>query len=301
MSLGTAALWVITILLYVHLAAMLALYLVPVHRFEVGRGYRFWPADWAGRLQTLCFVVVEYWAFFLFIVTYPLGWVMPRGVELEPHPDPQDPRNVPVVLVHGYMMNRCCMAPLQLYLMWCGFRRVETMKLRHLRAPVEAFAQQVRRRLAEIDRRHPGLGVHLVGHSMGGLVSTVALQDKASARLIRDVVAVGSPFAGSMLHAVGLGICARQFRPAGVFARRVRAQLVEGDAARVVSIYSTGDRLVLPPASAHVEGARANQRLEHLGHMTLLLSPAVFRLVRDALLERKVAGPAGVLLEGAKG
>jgi pimeloyl-ACP methyl ester carboxylesterase len=303
MSLGALALAAALGHLYLHLGLMLALYTVPVDRFAAGAGYRFWPAGWPARAETLLFAAAEFWALYFFVVTYPLGWVLPRRAVLPPQPEREDPRNVPVVLLHGYMMNRFCMAPLRLYLRLQGFRRLYSLNLRRLFGPIEGFAAQLRDALDEVEAENPGSGAVLVAHSMGGLVSVQALEDKINARRIRGVVAIGSPFGGTVLYGVAPGLCARQFRPNGPFLRRLARTLQDSARQRLVSIYSDGDRMILPPRSSNVAGALATERLRRLGHMSLLLSPQVFRFVRDHLLGRRgVSFEAGASdLQGAAG
>jgi triacylglycerol lipase len=284
MSLPSLVLYVLLAHLYVHLGVVLALYLAPVERFEAGQGYRFWPESWRGRLELAAWGAIEFWAFYLFMLTWPLGWLVPRRVWRRPHPEPADGRNVPVVLVHGYRMNSFCMEPLRMYLRRQGFRRLYSLSLRRLDGPIESFAGQLAQLIRQIDEENPGEGVFLVGHSMGGLVSALTLQDPKTSGHVRGVVAIGSPFGGTVLHCVAFGACARQFRPAGIFVRRMAEHLGRVAGERLVSIYSEGDRLVLPASSARVPGALANLRLTGLGHMSLLLSPTVLRLVRDMLL-----------------
>lgn len=284
MSLGAVLLGVVLIHLYVHLGIILSLYLAPVEHFSSGREYQFWPTSRTGRMVTVSAALVEFWAFYFFALTYPLGWVMPRRLALRPQPEPDDKRNVPVLLLHGYMMNRFCMAPLRLWLRAQGFRRIESIGLRRLHGPIESFARQLRDVVMRWEAETPGVGVHVVAHSMGGLVAASLLEDKVAGRHIRGIVAIGSPFGGSVLHCVGLGICARQFRPGGSFLKRLSESLLAGGGKKLVSIYSESDRLVLPPSNSYVPTALANERLIGLGHMSLLLAPRVFKIVRDHLL-----------------
>jgi pimeloyl-ACP methyl ester carboxylesterase len=287
MSLGTLCLALVLAHLYAHLGLMLALYVAPIGHIRAGEGYRLWPVGWAARVKALLGALYEIGVFYGFIVTYPLGWILPRRTVLSLHPEPDDPRNVPVVLLHGYMMNRCCMAPLRLYLRLQGFRRLYSLNLRRLHGSIETFAHQFRDALAGIDMENERRGAFVVAHSMGGLVASLALEDKATARRLRGIVALGSPFGGTVLHGLGLGVCARQIRPGGVFLRRLAGTLESIVRGRLVSIYTDGDRLVVPPWSSHVDGALSNERLHALGHLSLLLSPHVFRLVRDQLLARR--------------
>ncbi len=269
----------------IHVFMMFCLYLIPVGKFPLGAGYRMFPPDWKGRFQVVLGAVGEVLAFYFWIVTYPWGWVWTGKVELPLHTDVKDPRNAPLLLVHGFLMNRFCMVPLQFFLRRQGFRRIYTINLRHLFGPIEPFARQVVRVIHKISKKNEGRPVTLVGHSMGGVVGVLSLSDKECRDRLRMVISLGSPFQGTIAWVLGCGKAARQLRPGSVFVRRL-GKMLESDAKKkLVSIYSREDRLALPPVTSRVEGALANIRVTGLGHMAMLCSPKVFRHVRQRILE----------------
>lgn len=102
-----------------------------------------------------------------------------------------------VVLVHGLWMSGWVMAALRRWLTRHGFRVVLFS--------YPAVSADLSTNAAALDRlleRVPGERVHLVGHSLGGLVILTLLQRHAPARPGR-VVLLGSPVAGCVA-AVGL-------------------------------------------------------------------------------------------------
>ncbi|MEN8108684.1 MAG: alpha/beta hydrolase [Pseudomonadota bacterium] len=107
-----------------------------------------------------------------------------------------------VVLVHGVLMPGKVMSVLARRLQRCGFRAL-------------IFDYPTRRRcvsdnaraLAQFVRNLKASRVHLVGHSMGGMLILRALQDKPNLPPGR-VVLMGSPVQGSR---VAQGLC--QYRP----------------------------------------------------------------------------------------
>ena len=95
-----------------------------------------------------------------------------------------------VVLVHGLWMNRWAMLPLAWRLERCGFRVT-----RHGYRSVSRGLRENARTLAEACRKdHARL--HLVGHSLGGLVIMTMLQEHPEIPVHR-VVLIGSPYADS--------------------------------------------------------------------------------------------------------
>jgi pimeloyl-ACP methyl ester carboxylesterase len=96
-----------------------------------------------------------------------------------------------VVLVHGIWMTSLELLLLEWRLRRCGFR---TLRFRY-----RSLRRTVRHNGAELAHRVRALAagrVHLVGHSLGGLVILQALQDEPGL-LTGRVVLLGSPVGGS--------------------------------------------------------------------------------------------------------
>jgi pimeloyl-ACP methyl ester carboxylesterase len=120
---------------------------------------------------------------------HPRGWCMAETV----------------VIVHGIWMTGLELALLALRLRRCGYRTL-VFRYPSLRRSLEQNAA----RLAERVEQQGDATVHLVGHSLGGLVVLQALQDHPD--LIRgQVVLLGSPVNGSViaqrLHAHPVSRC----------------------------------------------------------------------------------------------
>jgi pimeloyl-ACP methyl ester carboxylesterase len=98
-----------------------------------------------------------------------------------------------VVLVHGVWMTGLEMSLLALRLRRCGYRTVQ-FRYRSLRHPVAHNAQRLCKRIGEQgDTR-----VHIVAHSLGGIVSLQALQDQPDL-ISGHIVLLGSPVNGSVI------------------------------------------------------------------------------------------------------
>ncbi len=68
--------------------------------------------------------------------------------------------------------------------------------------PPDEIGSRLAEQLVEFGRDHPGVRVHLVAHSLGGLVSTWAVTERDfPARIVPNVVTLGTPFRGSALAA----------------------------------------------------------------------------------------------------
>jgi pimeloyl-ACP methyl ester carboxylesterase len=108
----------------------------------------------------------------------------------------QSPDTVPahetVVLVHGIWMSSLELLLLARRLRRCGYRTLR-FRYRSLRRPVRHNAACLARRVRQL----PAAGkIHLVAHSLGGLVVLQALQDHPDL-ITGRIVLLGSPVGGS--------------------------------------------------------------------------------------------------------
>jgi len=96
-----------------------------------------------------------------------------------------------VLLLHGLWMNRLAMLYLALTLDRAGFGTV-SLAYRSMRGTPDEHVAAVARRIASI----PADTVHLVGHSLGGVVALGYLAGQPDKRIGR-VVLLGAPISGS--------------------------------------------------------------------------------------------------------
>lgn len=110
-----------------------------------------------------------------------------------------------VVLLHGIWNNTPVLWPLAARLRAAGFD-VETFGYPSVFGGAEAAAQQLAAKL-RLDARRTKAPAHLVGHSLGGLVSLLAAHDDEVP--VQRIVCLGSPLTGSgaarAVHGRGLG------------------------------------------------------------------------------------------------
>lgn len=118
-----------------------------------------------------------------------------------------------VLLLHGAWMNPLVMSYLAHVLRGEGFA-AHALGYRTMRDPLEAHLARLARRIAQIDVPR----VHLVGHSLGGVIVLRYLQRLADER-VRRAVLLGSPVAGC--------------RAAETFAGRAGGELMMGQSLAV--------------------------------------------------------------------
>jgi pimeloyl-ACP methyl ester carboxylesterase len=95
-----------------------------------------------------------------------------------------------VLLLHGAWMNRWVMAYLAFVLQREGFA-VQTLSYRTMRGTLAEHLARVAERIAALEAPR----LHLVGHSLGGVIALRYLQRGADRR-VRRAVLLGSPVAG---------------------------------------------------------------------------------------------------------
>lgn len=177
----------------------------------------------------------------------------------------------PILLVHGYFMNRACMFLLQRRLKGRGYT-VFTVLLRPIHAPIEDLSRTLSHRVDDI-RSVRGEKLILIGHSMGGLVSRYYCEKLNGGAHVSQIITIGSPHSGTRLARLGLGRNAYEMRPSSEFLRSLSGSLLPG--VRYAALWSPADNMVIPSPSARLDGAE-NIQVEALGHLTLLYSSGVF-------------------------
>jgi len=205
----------------------------------------------------------------------------PRGCEGIQYVAERNARH-PVLLVHGYASTESVWAPLRRALAEAGFGHIVSLDYNSfVTDPVAVSAElthQALRALAVAGAPR----VHLIGHSLGGLIVRYALAVNAvlSSRTA-SAVTIASPHRGVSLARIAPGRCAR------IMYRGPSSVLPEADAPRTVrwlAYYSDGDRIV-PPASARLDDPRygaANLLIPGCGHLTICHDA---RLIRSLALE----------------
>jgi pimeloyl-ACP methyl ester carboxylesterase len=141
--------------------------------------------------------------------------------------------------------------------------------------------------------------VHLVGHSLGGLIVRCALDGSAALSAQTGcAVTIASPHRGAHLARIAPGRCARIMHQGP---RSLRPAVNAPCPIRWLAYYSDGDRVVTP-ASARLDDPRygaANLLISGSSHLTIcrdvrLIRSLVRELIRTETLAHADAGaPAG--------
>jgi triacylglycerol esterase/lipase EstA (alpha/beta hydrolase family) len=193
----------------------------------------------------------------------------------------QGPR--PIVMLHGYAMNRANFVPLAFRLARAGLGPIAGFEYWSLGRTAAAA-----RRLAWfVDHVRQVTGVpevDIIGHSMGGVVGRYYVSLLGGDGAVRNLITLASPHAGAYATRLAIGHVNRELFVGSKLLQRVAAA-PPPQYTRVVTIWSRSDALVPADAQADVAGAE-RVVFDDLGHVALLGSRRVSaqiiaRLARD--------------------
>lgn len=208
------------------------------------------------------------------LLTIPLGWLLP-------HCRSGAGRRGPVLLIHGWSLNRGCFWLLRRRLLRDGWSPVCCLDYRSLRSDVEGGAARLR---DAVDHLAHALGtrqpVTLIGHSLGGLVARYYAR-RYPAAAVRRIVTLGTPHRGTQLARLHGGR-GHKLAPGSQFLNTLNAADRVPHQFDVIAIHSSFDAMLLPPHNAEYPVA-FNIRVNDVGHNALLFSSKVYGLLRENL------------------
>ncbi|MHA7240018.1 esterase/lipase family protein [Arthrobacter sp. TMS1-12-1] len=183
----------------------------------------------------------------------------------------------PVLLLPGIYETWQFMRPIAHHLHRAGHPVHVVQKLGYNRGTVEAMAHLAAAHLTEHDLED----VVIVAHSKGGLIGKFLLTMSSAAPRVNRLVAVNTPFSGSIYAAFFLVPSIRAFSPYNRTLQMLRANLALN--ARITSIYGRFDPHI--PGGSFVEGAR-NVQLDTMGHFRPIADGRVLDEIERAIAAR---------------
>ena len=191
----------------------------------------------------------------------------------------------PVLLVHGYGHNSSGWILLNRHLKRAGFERVYAMDYRPYCHDIPSQALALARRVDLIRATTGARHVHLVGHSLGGVLIRYYVQLLGGDDAVDCAITVATPHEGTLAAHLGGGPTVPQLRP-GSWVMQALADTARLTRVKWTAYYSDLDLLIQPAASAMLCQPAldaTNLRVPDHGHLSLLLSPAVARSIARRL------------------
>jgi triacylglycerol lipase len=199
----------------------------------------------------------------------------------------------PILLVHGYGSTECAWTPLRRALTEAGFGHIVSFNYNSFTTDPVAVSAELTHQALQALAATGAPRVHLIGHSLGGLIVRCALATSdALSSQTASAVTIASPHRGAYLARIAPGRCAE------IMHRGPRWCLPKVDAPRPVrwlAYYSDRDRVV-PSASARLDDPRygaANVLIPGCGHLTICRDVRLIgSLVPELIRTETLAAPA---------
>ena len=202
--------------------------------------------------------------------------VLPFGL-LNPRRHPTQRGETPVLLLHGLFNNRASWFWMKRKLRKQGFNNIATINLSAWHNE-EVLTELVAKKVDELRHRLGVNKVHLVGHSMGGIIARNLIQHRGGASKIDRCIFLGTPHSGSKLAPFALSPLGRILIPGSDFLRRL-AEAPAPEGVSVTNIYTAKDNMILPHSNAALPWGDALE-LDGLGHTALIYrKPALIAVV----------------------
>jgi pimeloyl-ACP methyl ester carboxylesterase len=187
----------------------------------------------------------------------------------------------PVVLIHGWSMNKSSMALLAARLRRDG-RDAYLLSYASLNPDMDVKALQVAEALRAIASATGEATLDVLAHSQGGVLIRAAARYHGALELLGNVVTLGSPHSGSALAAFAGWPMLRQLRPNARYLERLAEDDPVASSINLTTIRSNFDAVVFPEACSRCPGAMSIS-VESIGHMGLLFVEPVYRLAKENL------------------
>lgn len=234
----------------------------------------------------LCGAAVEVGWVAAHVALYPLGVVKDRaGARVDSRRDlaglspiqrglvvgDVEASGTPILLVHGVVDNRSIFAVLRRALRRRGFRRVIGINYSPLTRDVRLAATQLAIRVERLCEETGFERIHVIGHSMGGLIARYYVQRLGGDARVHTLVTLGTPHAGTLPAHLVPHRLARQLRPGSDLVQEL-AQPAAGCRTRFLAVWSDLDQLMVPKHAARVDHPDLDARnvlVRGVGHMSL--------------------------------
>lgn len=178
----------------------------------------------------------------------------------------------PILLVHGYANHGSVWALHKKRLEAAGLGPVYLINLGDPFLSIQTYAERVKAKAEEIAFETGRDDLTLIGHSMGGLISSWYASRLAKPGTVGAIITVASPLEGTPMARYALGQNAREMEPQSRFLQELKVAMEECKEIKFYHIATESDQVVVPGISA----AGGNDFVvDDLGHAGLLYSKRV--------------------------
>jgi triacylglycerol lipase len=202
----------------------------------------------------------------------------------------------PILLLHGMVDNGSIFTVLRRGLIRRGFGRVVVVNYSPLTMDVRVAARRLAETVEELVATTGYRRVHVIGHSLGGLVARYYVQRLGGDARVHTLVTLGTPHSGTVpayLLPLRLG---RQLRPGSDLMSEL-AGPAPGCRTRFLAYWSDLDQMMIPKSAAqlhHPDLSTRNVRVSGVGHLSFAIDR---RVVHEISVELAQLGTDGQTLD----
>ena len=186
----------------------------------------------------------------------------------------------PVIVLHGYAMNRANFLPLAVRMSRAGLGPILGFEYWTL-GRTAAAARQLGWFVDQVREATGAEEVDIIGHSMGGVVARYYVQLAGGDGQVRRLITLGSPHGGTDVSSLGIGHPGRELLVGSKLVTRLNSAAPPVKT-KITTVWSKGDALV-PGARQKPLAGTETIMFDDLGHVALLGSRRVAQLVIERL------------------
>lgn len=198
----------------------------------------------------------------------------------------------PILLVHGWVDNRAIFTVLNRRLRSHGFHRVVTLNYSPVTNDIRAAARGLAVEIEALVARTGYERIHVVGHSLGGLIARYYVQCLGGDERVHTLVTLGTPHHGTVgAHFIPTQL-GRQLRPGSDLYAEME-EPAPGNRTRFVAYWSDIDQIIVPHDNArlmHPDLTTRNVLVHGVGHMSLPIAGRVANEISTLLSELDADG-----------
>ncbi len=189
----------------------------------------------------------------------------------------------PLILVHGLGGSRGDLLPLEYFLRLFGRKRVYRIGLSDKRS-VDEMSRTLARFIQRVAKVNRAPKVDILGYSLGGIISRLAIVDHHLEESIATLITMGTPHHGTFQARYIDTELGRSLQPESETIQKIRASRWP-KGVRGITFWSKNDLLVIPPEAARVEGTEQVD-MSPFTHFSYLIDPRSWMAVRNVLDEK---------------
>jgi pimeloyl-ACP methyl ester carboxylesterase len=199
-----------------------------------------------------------------------------------------DAAATPILLVHGIVDNHSIFTVMDRALRRRGFSDVSSFDYGLLTSDVRSAAGDLQIAVEQLCADSGYERIHIVGHSLGGLIARYFVQRMQGYRRVHTCVTLGSPHQGTVLARMGKVVpLIRQLAPDSDLITELTLAAPDCTT-RFIAFYSDIDHLILPHWNAtivHPDLHSTNVAIHGVGHMSMPNNGRIAFRIASALRE----------------